>query len=41
VRDRDTMQQVRVSLSSLPAVMEKLMAGQWSEVYREHGVSKG
>jgi len=41
VRDRDTMQQVRVALSSLPAVMEKLMAGQWSEVHREHGVSKG
>jgi glycyl-tRNA synthetase len=41
VRDRDTMQQVRVALTALPAVMEKLMAGQWSEVYREHGVSKG
>jgi glycyl-tRNA synthetase (class II) len=40
IRDRDTMGQVRVSLTSLPTVMEKLMAGQWAEVYRDHGISK-
>ena len=40
IRDRDTMGQVRVALTSLPTVMEKLMAGQWAEVYRDHGISK-
>jgi hypothetical protein len=27
-------------LISLPTVMEKLMVGQWAEVYRDHGISK-
>jgi hypothetical protein len=27
-------------LTSLPTVMEKLMTGQWAEVYRDHGISK-
>jgi glycyl-tRNA synthetase len=40
IRDRDTMEQVRVSISALEPVMEKLMAGQWTEVAREHGVKK-
>ena len=41
IRDRDTMEQVRVRLTSLPTVMEKLMAGQWAEVYRRRtGLSK-
>src|SRR5258705_5382911 len=40
IRDRDAMGQVRVSLTSLPTVMEKLMAGQWAQGYRDHGVSK-
>lgn len=40
IRERDTMQQIRVALTALPAVMEKLMAGEWTSVYREHGVSK-
>ena len=40
IRDRDTMQQIRVALSALPTVMEKLMAGEWKSVYRDHGVSK-
>ena len=40
VRDRDTMQQIRVALTSLPTVMEKLMAGEWAEIYREHGVTR-
>jgi len=38
IRDRDTMQQVRVAMTALPAVMEQLMAGQWAEVYRQHAV---
>jgi glycyl-tRNA synthetase len=41
IRDRDTMEQVRVSLSSLEAVMEKLMAGRWSEIAREAAVKTG
>jgi len=40
IRDRDTMQQVRVALSSVETVMAKLMAGEWVEVYRDHGISK-
>jgi len=40
IRDRDAMGQVRVAMTSLPGVMEKLMAGEWAEVFREHGVSK-
>ncbi|MGH7871912.1 MAG: glycine--tRNA ligase [Candidatus Binatia bacterium] len=40
IRDRDAMGQVRVPMASLLAVMEKLMAGEWPEVYREHGVAK-
>jgi glycyl-tRNA synthetase len=39
IRDRDTMEQVRVAMSALPAVMEKVVAGQWTEIYREHGVA--
>jgi glycyl-tRNA synthetase len=38
IRDRDTMQQVRVGLTALRAVMEQLMAGEWAEVYRQHAV---
>jgi glycyl-tRNA synthetase len=40
VRDRNTMGQVRVAMAELPAVMEKLMAGQWAEIHAQHGVSK-
>jgi glycyl-tRNA synthetase len=40
IRDRNSMEQVRVSLTALPAVMERLMAGQWADVYREHGITK-
>ena len=38
IRDRNTMEQVRVSLSALEPVMEKLMAGEWAEVAQEHGI---
>ena len=38
IRDRDTMQQVRVGMAALPAVMEQLMAGEWGEIHRHHGV---
>ena len=41
IRDRDNMQQVRVPLASLTGVMEKLMDGEWAEVYRQHGVARG
>jgi glycyl-tRNA synthetase len=40
IRDRVTMQQVRVELDSLPTVMEKLMAGQWGEIAAAHSVKK-
>ena len=40
VRDRDTMEQVRVSISSLEFIMVKLIAGKWTEVAREHGIKK-
>ena len=40
IRDRNTMQQVRVELSSVEAVMAKLMAGSWPEVYRDLGITK-
>jgi glycyl-tRNA synthetase len=40
IRDRNTMDQVRVPLAGLGAVMDKLMAGQWSEIYAQHAVTK-
>jgi glycyl-tRNA synthetase len=40
IRDRDTMEQVRVSIASLEPIMEKLMAGKWAEVAQEHGVKR-
>src|SRR6201988_435411 len=40
IRDRDTMEQVRIPMNSLTEVIEKLMAGRWSEVARESGVKK-
>jgi len=41
IRDRDSMEQVRVSMSSLEPVMEKLMAGKWTEIAREHRINRG
>jgi glycyl-tRNA synthetase len=40
IRDRNTMEQVRVSLSTLESTIEKLMAGKWAEVAHEHGITK-
>jgi glycyl-tRNA synthetase len=40
IRDRNTMGQVRVATSELPAVMDKLMNEQWAEVYRSHGINR-
>jgi len=40
IRDRDTMQQIRVELSSVETVMAKLMAGGWAEVAGECGLFK-
>src|SRR6476646_7075840 len=36
IRDRDTMDQVRVPMSSLPAIMAKLMDAGWPDVFRDH-----
>jgi glycyl-tRNA synthetase len=41
IRDRDNMQQIRVPLTSLTAVMEKLMEGEWAEIHSQHGVTRG
>jgi glycyl-tRNA synthetase len=40
IRDRNTMGQVRVPVSELTAVMDKLMNGNWAEIYREHGINR-
>jgi len=40
IRDRNTMEQVRVSLPALEPVMEKLMAGKWVDVAQEHGIKE-
>ena len=41
IRDRDNMQQIRVPLSSLTSVMEKLLDGGWAEIHSQHGVTRG
>ena len=40
IRDRDTMEQVRVPIGTVESVMAELMAGNWSAVARQHGVVK-
>jgi glycyl-tRNA synthetase len=40
VRDRNTMDQVRVPMTLLPAIMEKLMDGGWPDVFRDHAIIK-
>ena len=40
IRDRDTMEQVRVSMTTLEPIMEKLMAGKWAEVAQEHSIKR-
>ena len=40
IRDRDNMQQIRVPLASLTAVMEKLMAGEWAQIHGQHGLAR-
>ena len=40
IRDRNTMEQVRVSLSMLESTMAKLMAGNWAQVAQEHGITR-
>ena len=40
IRDRDSMEQVRVPISALESIMEKLMAGKWAEVAQGHGIKK-
>ncbi len=38
IRDRNTMQQVRVAISTLEETMASLMAGKWEEVVRQVGL---
>ncbi|MHC4605529.1 MAG: glycine--tRNA ligase [Planctomycetota bacterium] len=38
VRDRDTMDQIRVPVDALPSVMDDLMAGKWAEVAPKYPV---
>jgi glycyl-tRNA synthetase len=40
IRDRDSMEQVRVPISALESIMERLMAGKWAEVAQGHGIKK-
>ncbi|HWO42635.1 MAG TPA: glycine--tRNA ligase [Candidatus Eisenbacteria bacterium] len=40
VRERDSMQQIRVPIENLSPVLERLMAGQWQEITREVGLFK-
>ena len=40
IRDRDTMEQVRVPIADLESVMAELMAGNWSEVAGQFGIIK-
>jgi glycyl-tRNA synthetase len=40
IRDRDTMEQVRVPIVNLESVMAELMAGNWSAVAGQHGIIK-
>ena len=40
IRDRDTMDQVRVPMTSLAEITAKLMDGGWSDIFRDHGITK-
>ena len=40
IRDRDSMQQIRVPIASLSTVMEKLMDGEWAELHRQQSVTR-
>jgi glycyl-tRNA synthetase (class II) len=40
IRDRDTMQQIRVSMTTLSSVMERLMEAKWAELALQHGIQK-
>jgi glycyl-tRNA synthetase len=39
IRDRNTMQQIRVPLANIEVVMSELMTGQWDDVARSSGVA--
>jgi glycyl-tRNA synthetase len=41
IRDRDSMEQIRVSMASLEPVMDRLLAGEWAEVAGEIGLTRG
>ena len=39
IRDRNTMQQIRVPLANIDVVMSELMTGRWNDVVRSSGVA--
>ena len=39
IRDRNTMQQIRVPLASVEVIMSELMTGHWNDVVRSSGVA--
>jgi glycyl-tRNA synthetase len=39
IRDRNTMQQIRVPLANVEVVMSELMTGHWNDVARSSGVA--
>jgi glycyl-tRNA synthetase (class II) len=39
IRDRNTMQQIRVPLANIEVVMSELMTGRWNDVARSSGVA--
>ncbi len=40
IRDRNTMQQIRVPMSALETLMDRLMAGKWPDAVQEFGLFK-
>jgi glycyl-tRNA synthetase len=40
IRDRDTMQQIRVPVMALETLMDRLMAGRWADAVQEFGLFK-
>ena len=39
IRDRNTMQQIRVPLANVEVVMSELLTGHWNEVAKSSGVA--
>jgi glycyl-tRNA synthetase len=41
IRDRDSMEQIRISTASLQPVLKRLLAGRWAEVAEAQGLARG